>query len=105
MKRFVLLFLLFAFLLVACTNSTTPVTVVTASDVPPISIPTDVPIQPTEVVVPTATQEPKQTATKLPEGVLFRDDFEKELQPGWVWENEKKERWTITRRCIDSNYC
>ncbi len=44
----------------------------------------------------TATQEPLPTATQFPDGILFRDDFEKELQPGWIWENENKEKWTIT---------
>jgi hypothetical protein len=28
--------------------------------------------------------------------VLFRDDFEGGLQPGWVWENEKPELWAVT---------
>lgn len=46
--------------------------------------------------VPTAeppTQTPLPEPTPLPEGVLFRDDFEGYLQPGWEWVNEDTERW------------
>ncbi len=49
--------------------------------------------QPTATPEPTATLEP----TPLPEGLLFRDDFEGYLQPGWSWNNEDTERWTFTK--------
>lgn len=45
---------------------------------------------PTEEL-PTVTPLPSPTA--LPEGILFRDDFEGTLQPGWEWYNEDPERW------------
>lgn len=42
------------------------------------------------------TETPKPTNTPLPAGVLFRDDFNGELQPGWEWENENPDKWTFT---------
>ena len=48
--------------------------------------------EPTTPPEPTATLEP----TPLPQGVLFRDDFEGYLQPGWTWSNEDPDRWTFT---------
>jgi hypothetical protein len=48
----------------------------------------------TNTALPTETPFP--TATLLPAGVLFRDDFAGELQPGWEWENENPERWSMT---------
>ena len=36
------------------------------------------------------------TPTATPEGLIFRDDFTDTLQPGWTWENEKSDQWTIT---------
>ena len=56
-------------------------------------LPTDTPA-PTNTSVPTETAKP--TKTSLPEGILFRDDFESELQPGWEWENENPAKWTVT---------
>lgn len=50
------------------------------------------PPQPTPTPEPTATLEP----TPLPEGVLFRDDFEGFLQSGWTWVNEEPHLWTFT---------
>ena len=50
--------------------------------------------EPTETPMPTETTKP--TYTPLPEGVIFRDDFEGELQSGWEWENENPNRWSIT---------
>jgi hypothetical protein len=44
--------------------------------------------------VPTATSTEIPTST--PENQLFRDDFSGALQPGWTWENENPEGWTIT---------
>ena len=53
----------------------------------PTSTPTSVP--PTPTVAATATNTP------LPEGVIFRDDFNGSLQPGWRWELEEPSRWTF----------
>ncbi|MBC8507877.1 MAG: hypothetical protein ISR58_14885 [Anaerolineales bacterium] len=35
--------------------------------------------------------------TPLPEGVLFRDDFDGYFQPGWSWINENPEKWDIVK--------
>ncbi len=45
---------------------------------------------------PLPPQPPEPTRTPLPEGVLFRDDFEGELQPGWEWQYENPAKWTFT---------
>lgn len=68
--------------------------------------PTQKPIEtkapPTNTPEPTATEVPPTdkpqppTATPLPEGLLFRDDFEGELQPEWEWINEDPQRWSLT---------
>ena len=58
-----------------------------------IHLTTDTPA-PTNTAFPTETQKP--TNTPLPEGILFRDDFEGEFQPGWVWENENPDKWAFT---------
>ncbi len=69
--------------------------------------PTDTPeptatlVPPTDTPQPTATLEPTleptftSTVTPLPEGVLFRDDFEGYLQPGWGWINENPDNWSF----------
>jgi beta-xylosidase len=58
--------------------------------------PTDTP-EPTAPPEPTATLEPTlpPTSTPLPEGVIFRDDFEGYFQPGWSWINENPEKWAF----------
>jgi len=66
-----------------------PTAVSTATSVPPTN--TSVP---TNTALPTET--PKPTNTPLPAGVLFRDDFNGELQPGWEWQNENPDKWTLT---------
>ncbi len=98
--RKIIIFIMGAILLAGCAQPAEP---------PPPPEPTDPPTAtmppPTETVEPTAipptatlepTQTPEPTQTALPEGVLFRDDFEGSLQPGWEWENENPERWTFT---------
>jgi hypothetical protein len=55
--------------------------------------PTDIP-GPTNTSVPTET--PRPANTPLPAGVLFRDDFEDELQPGWEWDGENPAKWSLT---------
>jgi hypothetical protein len=34
--------------------------------------------------------------TATPENQIFRDDFSGTLQPGWTWEHENTDRWSIT---------
>jgi hypothetical protein len=73
------------------------------AQIPPTAViihPTDTPAStstpaPTDTPFPTETAKP--TSTPLPAGVLFRDDFEGALQPGWQWENENPAKWTITK--------
>lgn len=85
----VILILVVALVMVGCTQAT---------EVPPTPAPTQPPadtaVPPTDIPEPTATPEP--LPTPLPEGVVFRDDFEGSLQPGWEWENENPDRWTLT---------
>ncbi|MDK2982332.1 MAG: hypothetical protein PWQ55_2679 [Chloroflexota bacterium] len=54
---------------------------------------TETPI-PTEVptIAPTATLEP----TPTPQGRIFIEEFNGELQPGWTWNNEDPDNWRIT---------
>ena len=63
----------------------------TATDLPPTKVPTEVL---TEVPTEVPTELPP-TATPLPEGVVFRDDFNGSLQPGWTWRNEDPSRWSF----------
>jgi len=53
------------------------------------------PPEPTDPPAPTNTTEPTIAPTSLPDGVLFRDDFEGTLQPGWSWLDEDPERWSF----------
>ncbi|MFC2053133.1 hypothetical protein ACFLV7_02375 [Chloroflexota bacterium] len=66
------------------------------TDIPPTETPppTQTP-EPTYSPAPTNTTEPPIAPTSLPEGVLFRDDFEGALQPGWSWLDEDPERWSF----------
>ena len=47
----------------------------------------------TPQIKPTETISPTNTA--LPEGVIFRDDFNGSFQDGWVWEEEDPAKWTF----------
>jgi hypothetical protein len=64
------------------------------------SAPAATPVLPADALVPTNTSLPVETpwptVTPLPKGILFRDDFEGRLQPGWKWENENPAKWSIT---------
>jgi len=62
---------------------------------PPTDTPEPTTSPPTQTPGP-PTETPEPTSTALPEGVLFRDDFEGSLQPGWEWENENPARWSFT---------
>jgi hypothetical protein len=67
----------------------------TSTTIPPTSTPmppTATPVLPTETAVP-PTDTPEPTFTPLPEGVLFRDDFNGPLLDGWSWDNENPNRW------------
>jgi len=55
--------------------------------------PADTP-SPTETTAPTTTPEP--TTTPLPEGVLFRDDFNGDISVEWDIQNENSDKWTLT---------
>ena len=68
----------------------------TATEVPLTDTPepTATDVSPTDTPEPTATPEPP-TITPLPEGMLFRDDFEGYYQPGWEWFNENPEKWSF----------
>lgn len=68
--------------------STEPVVAATAT----VAIPTNTLVPPTSTTVPTATIEP----TATPEVMIFRDDFEGVLQPGWVVENGNPKKLVIT---------
>lgn len=85
------------FVLAACGNTGLAATeiatsepVITSTAIP--IIPTNTEVPPTSTSVPTATIEP----TATPEGQIFRDDFDGQLQPGWRWENENPQKWSIT---------
>jgi len=78
-----------SWIFLACQSAATSIPIPTATSVPPTntSLPTNTPLP---------TETPKPTMTPLPVGVLFRDDFEGELQSGWEWENENPAKWTFT---------
>lgn len=107
-KRIFVFCIFFILLISACSTSpqtvapTTPAVSATDKVEPAIAqpaltiAPTESPILPTATSVSKATSEVKPISTAFPEGVFFRDDFVRELQPGWTWENENKDRWSIT---------
>jgi hypothetical protein len=67
---------------------------------PQMELPSPTSILPTATPQPAATFTPEPTPTIVPtatpESQIFRDDFNGELQPGWIWENENPDRWMIT---------
>ncbi|GAB4419274.1 MAG: hypothetical protein Kow002_06780 [Anaerolineales bacterium] len=93
MKRFpCFLFLISLLTLTACGGPAT-------SEPAPMPQPTEAPPQPADPPAPEPTTEPTQEMiqpTATPENQIFRDDFTGELQPGWTWENENPDRWTVT---------
>ena len=98
MKRRILL-ILFLILITGCSPQVISTVQATTTVVPAVPL-TDTPIPPTFPPEPTGTSTPKPTATIIPtttpEDQIFRDDFSGTLQPGWLWENENSDRWTIT---------
>jgi regulation of enolase protein 1 (concanavalin A-like superfamily) len=95
-----------ALILSACQSTQLPATEIAVVEQPTnvpqaihTRIPTNTPI-PSDTTVPTntvsPTETPKPTNTPLPAGILFRDDFNGELQPGWEWQNENPNKWALT---------
>jgi hypothetical protein len=105
-KSVILVLVMCALILSACQSTPPPATEAAVVEQPtnaPLPMDTSVPTDtalPTETPVPTntalPTETPKPTNTPLPAGVLFRDDFNGEFQPGWDWENENPDKWTFT---------
>lgn len=107
-KASIYLSILFVYLLSGCNLPTAQESVpepsepIVPTDVPSPTdepTPTDLPL-PTETTAPTntsaPTDTPEPTKTALPDGVLFRDDFEGEINAGWEWQYEVAERWSVT---------
>jgi hypothetical protein len=102
MKKMIVLSVLIFALLTACTpaaeqnappEATSPSPAPTLPPPPSQVTPTQPP-SPTETPLPSETPLPP-TQTPLPQGILFRDDFEGYLQPGWTWMNEDPQRWSL----------
>ncbi len=94
MKKTLMLALISVALMSACTQAESP-----DPTEPPLPAEEEV-IEPEDTEVPPAPPEPTATEalptpTRLPKGVLFRDDFEGVLQPGWTWINEDPSRWSF----------
>ena len=86
-----LLFMMMIVLLIACSPQPGQVEIIEeeVSEPSPTQPPTQPPV-PTETPLPTFTPTPKPT------GLLFRDEFDKELEEGWTWQNEVPEKWKFT---------
>ncbi|NOH04338.1 MAG: hypothetical protein HND47_21370 [Chloroflexi bacterium] len=91
MKSTFLVPVLCALVLLACQPAQTPAIETVA---PPTGAPASTTPIPTNTALPTET--PKPTNTPLPAGILFRDDFNGELQPGWEWQDENPGKWAFT---------
>lgn len=91
--------ILFLILMTGCSLPPAPTAQVTNTPVPTIPL-TDTSVPPTITPEATTTFTPAPTATTIPtitpENQIFRDDFSGMLQPGWTWENENPDRWSIT---------
>lgn len=98
MRKTVVILVLSALFLAGCAQaSQEPPTEALINTTAP---PTDTPEPTATLIPPTKTPEPTPipptpTVTALPEGVLFRDDFEGSFQSGWEWINEKPEKWAF----------
>ncbi len=46
---------------------------------------------------PTPTSTPALSATDALVEILFHDDFDQSLQPGWEWTREKPANWSLTK--------
>ncbi|MCC6299289.1 MAG: hypothetical protein IT314_08315 [Anaerolineales bacterium] len=58
--------------------------------------PTNTSVPPSPTAIPsTETPASTPTNTPLPAGLIFRDDFNGSLQPGWRWELEDPSRWSF----------
>jgi beta-xylosidase len=84
-----------ALVLSSCSTPQTPApteppapTSTAAPTLPPTPAPTAAP-----TLAPTATVEPSPT----PDPVLFKDDFDSALQPGWQWTRENPKYWNLDK--------
>lgn len=77
MKKYMVWFIILVIVLAAC-----------AAPPPPTPIPTPIP---TNTPVPTETPKP----TPTPDPLLFKDEFEGAIGPGWSWVNENAKRWSL----------
>jgi hypothetical protein len=89
------LLLVIALMIAGCASAGAP-TAAPEIQEPAEPAPTEVPptIAPTEAPTDIPTEVPPM-ATPLPEGVLFRDDFNGSLQSGWTWRHEDPSRWSF----------
>jgi hypothetical protein len=99
LKKLLPVLILITLLLTGCATASEPTIVPTQE---PPAEPTNTEVPPTDppTAEPTAqpTEEPTDlppTETPLPEGVIFRDDFNGTLQDGWTWNNEDPSRWSF----------
>lgn len=96
-KGLLVVFMVGSWILAACqgqpAQTQIPPTAILPTATEALILATDTSV-PTNTALPTETQS--ATHTPLPAGVLFRDDFEGKLQPGWEWENENADKWTFT---------
>jgi hypothetical protein len=94
--RKILLFGVLVIILAGCSSpAPEPTAIPAASTAEPTSpsAPTQTSVS-TESPVPSATIEP--TLTALPEGILFRDDFNGDISVEWDIQNENPGKWTLT---------
>lgn len=89
--------LLISIVLLSACGTPPPVETQPPAPQPTAVPPTDTPLPPPTAIPSTDTPIPTPTNTPLPEGVLFRDDFNGSLQPGWTWENENPDRHAFTQ--------
>jgi hypothetical protein len=97
MKKAVILLAGLTIVLVACSQTPADQPAMEPTLEPtevPIIVPTDTEVPPTDKPEPTPTPDPP-TPTALPEGVLFRDDFNMAFESGWEWVNENPEKWSF----------
>lgn len=100
-RTLVMVMAAFSLIISACQSTPPAPQAPAATALPPSEEPVKAEIAPpTDTLVPSQTPLPTDTPiptqTPLPENVLFRDDFNGPLQPGWEWENENPQMWGFT---------
>jgi hypothetical protein len=77
MKKQMLFLIIFVFVLTACSNTSASVA------------------EPTNQILPTATITPSPTIapSPTPDPLLFKDDFNSSIDPGWKWVKENNCRF------------